>query len=144
MQRFFLKFNYLLFFLIPNVGSVSAYTDKYKHKHNISSYYLFLMQNKPSQYVQNKTSQNFKMSVTHRYRYVCCEMNVFFSRCFHNHFQKTNRSVLCKRTTDLLYFWDVYDINLWEKLAITVKLCLIETRLKKGYDLWGYFLVITR
>ena len=83
------------------------------------------------------------MSVTHGYRYVCCEMNVFFD-VFINHFQKTHRSFLHKRTIDLLYFWDAYDINLWEKLAITVKLCLIETRLKKGYNLQDYFLKITR
>ena len=31
------------------------------------------------------------------------------------HFQKIHRKVLCKITIDLLYFWDVYDINLWEK-----------------------------
>ena len=30
--------------------------------------------------------------------------------------------------------------NLWEKVAITVKLCFTETRLKQGYDLQGYFL----
>ena len=35
-QRFFVKFNFLLFFLISNVGSVYAYTDEYKHKHNVS------------------------------------------------------------------------------------------------------------
>ena len=27
--------------------------------------------------VQNKTSENFKMFVTHIDRHVCCEMNVF-------------------------------------------------------------------
>ena len=69
---------------------------------------------------------------------------MFFFDVFINHFQKTHRSFLHKRTIDLLYFWDAYDINLWEKLAITVKLCLIETRLKKGYDSQDYFLKITR
>ena len=34
------------------------------------------------------------------------------------------RSVLHKITIGLLYFWDVYDLNLWEKLAIMVKLWL--------------------
>ena len=29
--------------------------------------------------------------------------------------KKPHRSFLCKITIDLLYFWDVYDINLWEK-----------------------------
>ena len=33
---------------------------------------------------------------------------------FH-HFVKIHRSVLRKITIDLLYFWDVYDVNLWEK-----------------------------
>ena len=33
--------------------------------------------------------------------------------------------------------------HLREKLAIMVKLCFIETSLKKGYDLRGYFLKIT-
>ena len=69
---------------------------------------------------------------------------MFFIEVFINHFQEIHRSVLHKITIDLWYFWDVYDVNLWEKLAITVKLCFIETRLKKGYDLWGYFLKITR
>ena len=53
----------------------------------------------------------------------------------------TFRSVLHKIAID---FWDVYDVNLCEKLAITVKFCCIETRLKEGYDLRGYFLKITK
>ena len=53
-----------------------AYTEGYKHDD------CFLKTNKPLQYEQNNTSQNFKMSVTRRYRSVCCEMNVFFRR-FH-------------------------------------------------------------
>ena len=56
------------------------------------------------------------MSVTFRYRHVCCKMNVFFRR-FH-------KSI--------------------EVFSITVKLCFTETMLKKGYDLPGYFLKITR
>ena len=32
-----------------------------------------------------------------------------------NHFPKTLRSVLHKTTIDPLYFWDIYDVNLWEK-----------------------------
>ena len=31
------------------------------------------------------------------------------------HFPEIHRSVLRKITIDLLYFWDVYDVNLWEK-----------------------------
>ena len=85
------------------------------------------------------------MSLTHRYRFACCEMSFFFFDILINHFQGIHRSVLYKITIDyLLYFWDVYDINLWEKVVITVKLCFIETRLKKGYDLQGYFLKMTR
>ena len=68
------------------------------------------------------------MSVTCIYRYVCCEMNVFFD-VFVNNFLKIYESGLHKVTIDLLYFWDVYDVNVWEMLAITVKLCFIETRL---------------
>ena len=39
--------------------------------------------------------------------------------CFCNvqviHFPKIHRSVLCKIIIDLLYFWDVYDVNLLKK-----------------------------
>ena len=31
------------------------------------------------------------------------------------HFSKIHRSILRKITIDLLYFWDVYDVSLWEK-----------------------------
>ena len=31
------------------------------------------------------------------------------------HFPKIHRNVLRKTTIDLLYFWDVDDVNLWEK-----------------------------
>ena len=31
------------------------------------------------------------------------------------HFPKIHRSVFHKMTIDLLYFWDVYDVNLWQK-----------------------------
>ena len=41
--------------------------------------------------------------------------------------------LVVKIAIDLLYFWDTYDVNLWKKLAITVKLCFIETRLKKDW-----------
>ena len=82
------------------------------------------------------------MSVTRRYR--CLLWNDFFFNVFINHFQKIHIIVLYKITIDLLYFWDVYDANLSEKLAIMVKLCFIEARLKKGYDFWGYFLKISR
>ena len=36
------------------------------------------------------------------------------------HFPKIHRSVLLKITIDLLYFWDVYDVNLWEKNSAEV------------------------
>ena len=32
-------------------------------------------------------------------------------------FPKIHRSVLCKITIDLFYFWDVYDVNLREKIS---------------------------
>ena len=82
------------------------------------------------------------MSGTCICRYVCCE--IFSFDISINHFAKIHGSVLHKITIDLLHFWDVYDANLWEKLAITVKFSFIEARLKKGYDLQGYFLKITR
>ena len=46
------------------------------------------------------------------YRKLMCsvkiEGNIF-------HLPKIHRSVLRKITIDLLHFWDVYDVNLWEK-----------------------------
>ena len=84
------------------------------------------------------------MSVTCLCRYVCYKMNIFFSNLLINHLPKIYRSILHKITVDLLYFWGIYDVNLWEKLAITVRLCFIETRLKQDHDLQGYFLKITR
>ena len=44
------------------------------------------------------------MSVTGIYRFVCCEMNVFFFDVFMNHVPKIRRSVLCKITVDLMCF----------------------------------------
>ena len=43
------------------------------------------------------------MSVTHTYRYACCEMNGFFFDVFISHFPKIHRNVLCKITTDQLF-----------------------------------------
>ena len=40
---------------------------------------------------------------------------MFFFGVFLNHFPKIHRSVLRKITIDPLYFWDIYDVNLWEK-----------------------------
>ena len=51
-----------------------------------------------------------------------------FFYVFVNNFLKIYRSGLHKVTKDLVYFWDVYDVSVWEMLAITVKLCFIETR----------------
>ena len=42
---------------------------------------------------------------------VCYEMNVFL-----RYFPKIHRSALRKLTINLLYFWDVYDVNLWGKI----------------------------
>ena len=61
----------------------------------------------------HKTSKS--MWPVHIHRYVCCEMNVFFN-VFINHFPKISRSIFRKITIDLLYFWDVYDVNLWENV----------------------------
>ena len=44
---------------------------------------------------------------------VLCQLFQLQSK--HVHFPKIHRSVLCKITIDLFYFWDVYDVNLWEK-----------------------------
>ena len=54
------------------LGVFYAYMEEYKHND------CFLKTKKPLQYVQNKMSENFKMPVTRRNRYACCEMNVFF------------------------------------------------------------------
>ena len=43
------------------------------------------------------------MSVTGRFRYVCCEVSVFFD-VFMNHFPKIHRSVLRRIAIDSLYF----------------------------------------
>ena len=39
-----------------------------------------------------------------------------------DHFPKTHRNVLHKIIRDLLYFWDVYDVNLREKKLAEVRL----------------------
>ena len=39
-----------------------------------------------------------------------------------SHFSKIHGSVLCKIAIDLLYFWDVYDVNLWEEISAEVQL----------------------
>ena len=45
----------------------------------------------------------------------------FFLDVFINHFAKIHRSFLSKITIDLLYFWDVFDFNLWEKVTCPVR-----------------------
>ena len=52
------------------------------------------------------------MSVTGIYGYVSCEINVFFFYIFVNHLRKIHRGVARKVKIDLLYFQDVYDVNL--------------------------------
>ena len=94
---------------------------------------------------KTKLHKTSKFLCPHIYRSVNCEMNVVvFFKVFINHLPKIHRGVLRKITIDLLYFWDIYDVNLWEKLVITVKLCFIETRLKQGYDLQSYLVKTTR
>ena len=46
---------------------------------------------------------------------ICLLWKKFFFNVFLNHFPKIHRSFLHKITIDLLYFWGVYDGNLWEK-----------------------------
>ena len=53
---------------------------------------------------------------------ICLLSNEFFSDNFINHFQKIHESVLHKIKTDLLYFWAIYDINLWENIFAEVQL----------------------
>ena len=89
-------------------------------------------------FFKDKTNFIIKLQNVCIYRYVCCEMNSFFQH-FHKYFPRIHRSVTYKITIDVSYFWDFSDVNLWEKLAITIKLRYIETRLKQGYDLRGYF-----
>ena len=77
------------------LGVFYAYTEDYKHND------CFLKTKQT--FTICTTSENFKMSVTRRYRYSCCEMNVFFN-VFINHFQKIYKSILRKITIDQLYF----------------------------------------
>ena len=51
---------------------------------------------------------------------------MFFFNVLINHFPKIHRSVPCKITIDLLYFRDVYDVNLWEKNLAEVRLISAE------------------
>ena len=60
------------------------------------------------------------MSVTCICRYVLWKKWFFFN-VFINHIPKIHRNVLHK-IIDLLYFWDNYDINLWEKIPAEVRL----------------------
>ena len=46
------------------------------------------------------------------YQIVCYNQEIY---SLSGHFPKIHRSALCQITIDLLYFWDVYDINLREK-----------------------------
>ena len=52
---------------------------------------------------------------------------MFFFRGFYKSLTENPLKCFYKITLDLLYFWNVYDVSLWEKLAITVKLCFIES-----------------
>ena len=106
---------------------------------NISIMTVSRRQNKPLQYVQNKLHKTSKCLWPVDMDMFVVKWMVFFD-VFINHFQKIHR----RSIVDLLYFWDVYHVNLWEKLAITVKLCFTETRLEKGCDLRGYFSKIKR
>ena len=72
---------------------------------------------------------------------VCLLWNewIFFQR-FHKLLSEIPKKIYCISIVFFRCLWR----HLWEKLAITVKLSFIETSLKKGYDLRGYFLKLTR
>ena len=57
--------------------------------------------------------------------------NVFF-KVFINHFLKIHRSVLRKITIDLLYFLNVYDVNLWKENFGRSMACSCRTNDFKG------------
>ena len=81
---------------------------------NISIMTVFWRQNKPLQYVQKKLHKTSKcLSPVHIDMYVG-KWKAFFWR-FHKSFSEIHWSILRKIAIDLLYFWDVYDVNLWEK-----------------------------
>ena len=42
----------------------------------------------------------------------------FFVDIFVNNFLKAHRSVLHKITKNLLYFWDIYNVSVWENFAL--------------------------
>ena len=58
-------------------------------------------------------------------------MGLFSTYSFDDHFLRIHRSVIAFLR---------HDVNILEKLTITVKLYYIETKLKQGYDSRGYFL----
>ena len=70
--------------------------------------------------ITGKNSAKYWISVNSSYKFVVFTRILTFKKkeseqMFSFHFPKIHRSVLCKITIDLYYFWDVYDVNLWEK-----------------------------
>ena len=78
------------------LGMFYAYTEEYKH----------------NDFFKDKTNlcNMYKIKL----RYICCEMNVFFSDLFINHLPKIHRSVLRKVAIDLLYF-ETFMTSIYEK-----------------------------
>ena len=77
------------------------------------------------------------MFVTRIYRDMSVVKWMFFFEVFTNHVPRILRSVLGKITIDQFYFWDAYDVSLWESY-LSQKVCYIETRLQQG-NVRGYF-----
>ena len=80
-------FDFVFYFILYVLWTYYSLLYKLLHIVNVFKYLFLLSENK------NKES------------YYYCTV----------HFPEIHRIVLRKITTDLLYFWDVYDVNLWEK-----------------------------
>ena len=81
------------------------------------------------------------MSLTRIYRYVCCEMIFFFWRFHQSLAEKPYKCSPWNNSRSIAFLR-----HLWRQSMrkVTVRLRFIETRLKQGYDLRGYFLNLTR
>ena len=79
------------------LGVFYAYIEEYKHND------CFLSQGKPLQYIQNKTSWNFKISVTAYIIFAVKWMLLFFN-IFINYFPKIYHSILQGISPTLIYW----------------------------------------
>ena len=102
----------LLFEHLPSRGSEIQYFEIFSH----------LWENQLAQLFFAKISLQKQIFIKLQndcdpYIEICLLSNdFFFFDNFINHFQKIHKSILHKITIDLLYFWDVYYINLWENI----------------------------